>query len=300
MSKLERLLNLIAALTETSRPITRDEIKEKLPEGTYSENKESFRRTFERDKDELKSMGIPVIFDEAAQGYFIDSNSTTQGGPHLEPDELAALHIAFNLVRVESAEQDDPFWKLGPLSETSKEIQPLAEIPLDPTLNTLLKAAAERRVANFIYKGEERKIHPHRVLFNRGRWYLLGHDLDKNAMRNFRVTRIEGKVELGSAASFNLPNQKNLQLNEFPWRYGDEPTLKIRMRVEALHVPWIVNYLGESSVEKVNEDGSVVIEEEVNDWEAFRSFALTFLDGATILKPERIKEEMQTWLRSFL
>jgi len=300
MSKLERLLNLIAALTETNRPITRDGIKEKLPEGTYSDNKESFRRTFERDKEELKAMGIPVAFNEATQGYFIDSSTTTQSGPNLEPDELAALHIAFNLVRIESAKQDDPFWKLGPISEISKEVQPLAEIPLDPTLNTLLKAAAEKRAVTFRYKGEERRIHPHRVLFKRGRWYLLGHDLDKESIRNFRVTRIEGKVELGPAGSFELPNQENLHLNEFPWRYGDDPTVKVKMHVGALHVPWIVNYLGESSVETSNEDGSIVIKEEVNDWEAFRSFALTFLDGVKILEPEEIKEEMQTWLRSFL
>ena len=72
------------------------------------------------------------------------------------------------------------------------------------------------------------------------------------------------------------------------------------MRVEALHAPWIVNYLGENSVKEVNADGSVVIEEEVNDWKSFRSFALTFLDGVKILSPQESKENMQTWLRSFL
>ena len=72
------------------------------------------------------------------------------------------------------------------------------------------------------------------------------------------------------------------------------------MHVEALHAPWIVNYLGENSVKVINTDGSVVIEEEVNDWKSFRSFALTFLDGVKILAPKKNKEDMQAWLRSFL
>jgi len=300
MSKLERLLNLIAALTETSRPITRDGIKEKLPEGTYSDNKESFRRTFERDKEELKNIGILVIFDEATQGYFVESNELKESGSYLEPDELAALHIAFNLVRIESTGQEDPFWKLGPSSETSKDIQPLTEIPLDPSLNTALTATTEKRMVTFAYKGEKREINPLRVVFNRGRWYLVGYDLDKKAIRNFRVDRIEGKVELGEINSVDSLNQEDLQLNVFPWRYGEESNFKVTMHVEALHAPWIVNYLGENSVKEINTDGSVVIEEEVNDWKSFRSFALTFLDGVKILAPQKCKEDMQAWLRSFL
>lgn len=300
MPKLERLLNLIAALTETSRPITRDGIKEKLPEGTYSDNKESFRRTFERDKDELKDMGIPLVFDEATQGYFIESKELKENSSYLEPDELAALHIAFNLVRIESTGQEDPFWKLGPSSKTSKDIQPLTEIPLDPSLNTALTATAEKRIVTFTYKGEKRELNPRRVVFNRGRWYLVGYDLNKNAIRNFRVDRIEGKVELGEINSIDSLNQEDLQLNVFPWRYGEEANFKVTMHVEALHAPWIVNYLGENSVKVINTDGSVVIEEEVNDWKSFRSFALTFLDGVKILAPKKNKEDMQAWLRSFL
>ncbi len=300
MSKLERLLNLIAALTETSRPINRDGIKEKLPEGTYSDNKESFRRTFERDKEELKSMGIPVVFDEATQGYFVESKELNESGAYLEPDELAALHIASNLVRIESTGQEDPFWKLGPSSETIKDIRPLTEIPLDPSLNTALTATVEKRMVTFLYKGEKRDLNPLRVAFNRGRWYLVGYDLGKKAIRNFRVDRIEGKVELGEIYSVDSLNEEDLELNVFPWRYGEEHNLKVSMQVEALHAPWIVNYLGEKSVKEINADGSVIIEEEVNDWKSFRSFALTFLDGVKILTPEKSKKDMEAWLRSFL
>ena len=72
------------------------------------------------------------------------------------------------------------------------------------------------------------------------------------------------------------------------------------MQVEPSQAPWIINYLGEESVQKVNDDGSVVIQEAVCDWKAFRSFALTFLDGAEILTPKEMRDSMQIWLESLL
>ncbi|MAT37510.1 MAG: hypothetical protein CL420_05700 [Acidimicrobiaceae bacterium] len=300
MSKLERLLNLMAAMVEATRPITRDEIKEKLPAGTYSDNKESFRRTFERDKDELKKIGIPILFDEATQGYSVETGTSKEQSLNLESDELAALHIAFNLVRFQTTDKDNPFWKLGSHVSSEGEVQPLTEIPLDPTLSVLLGAATERQSVNFTYNEQAREVQPHRVTFKRGRWYLTGYDLNREANRNFRVSRIKGKVQLGEKASFEPPEQIKLELNEFPWRYGEEPARTVTMQIEPSQASWIISYLGEESVHKINDDGSVVIQELVCDWKAFRSFALTFLDGAEILAPEKLRQGMKEWLESLL
>ena len=59
MKKIERLLNLVSALLDAEKPLSRQSIRERIP-GAYSENDESFRRTFERDKDELRALGIPI------------------------------------------------------------------------------------------------------------------------------------------------------------------------------------------------------------------------------------------------
>ena len=72
------------------------------------------------------------------------------------------------------------------------------------------------------------------------------------------------------------------------------------MQIEPSQASWIISYLGEESVQKINDDGSVVIQELVCDWKAFRSFALTFLDGAEILAPEELREGMKEWLESML
>ena len=66
MKKLERLLDFVALLLETERPLTRHEIRDALPPGAYAEDDESFRRTFERDKDELRELGLPIVWEAVA------------------------------------------------------------------------------------------------------------------------------------------------------------------------------------------------------------------------------------------
>ena len=59
MKKLERLLDLVAALLDTERPLSRHDLRRRMPGEAYSNNDEAFRRTFERDKDELRALGLP-------------------------------------------------------------------------------------------------------------------------------------------------------------------------------------------------------------------------------------------------
>ena len=116
MDKLERLLNLTAALLHASHPLTADELRQRI--GGYPESKASFRRSFERDKDELRSMGVPIRVqtvpgtDPPIEGYAIDADDYAGLDLHLEPDELAALHLATNLVRLDGG-IGDALLKLG-------------------------------------------------------------------------------------------------------------------------------------------------------------------------------------------
>ena len=74
MDKLERLLNLTAALLHTSRPLTAEEIRERVP--GYPDNLVAFRRTFERDKDDLREMGIPLAVES------VESEERPTNWPH--------------------------------------------------------------------------------------------------------------------------------------------------------------------------------------------------------------------------
>ena len=78
MHKVERLVNLIALLLNTRRPLTVEEVRNTVP-GYQQEDYSSFKRMFERDKEELRSLGIPIerrFTDvwEIEEGYLISKD----------------------------------------------------------------------------------------------------------------------------------------------------------------------------------------------------------------------------------
>ena len=106
MDKLERLLNLTAALLHTPRPLSASELRARMA-GAYSEDLTAFRRMFERDKSDLRAIGVPIEvttlyrLDPPVEGYRIPAAAYAGRDVRFDPDELAALHLATNLVRLE-------------------------------------------------------------------------------------------------------------------------------------------------------------------------------------------------------
>lgn len=105
MDALERLLKLTATLLDTSVPLSAEQIRERVP--GYADDLAAFRRTFSRDKNALLSMRLPLRVepvpdsDPQVDGYRIDRQAYTGSDLNLDPEELAALHLANNLVRLE-------------------------------------------------------------------------------------------------------------------------------------------------------------------------------------------------------
>src|SRR5437764_1123194 len=98
MDRLERLINLTAALLEAERPLTADELHQRLP--GYAENAGAFRRAFERDKDVLREMGVPLVLEPVdpvsqpgVEGYRIAKGDAYLKAPAPDPDELARLLV---------------------------------------------------------------------------------------------------------------------------------------------------------------------------------------------------------------
>src|ERR671916_3228940 len=103
MRRIERLVNLIAALLETLRPLTAEDIRHQVA-GYGGTSLEAFRRSFERDKETLRDMGVPLeivptdAFSEQADGYIIPKDKYYLPELDLEPEELAALKLAADAV----------------------------------------------------------------------------------------------------------------------------------------------------------------------------------------------------------
>lgn len=306
MDKLERLLNLTATLLEANRPLTSEELHQRVP--GYPDERESFRRQFERDKDDLREMGIPVRLESVAgthppvEGYRVDSADYYLPDPGLTPDELAALHLAASMVQVEGVHGMGAVWKLGgavseDVSDAAAPTHDVAPIPGDANLIALFSAVTDRRVAWFSYNGAERETHPYRLDHQRGRWYLTAFDRLRAEERVFRVDRVEGSVRVGNErGAFTRPEEAVPGLRLEPWELGEGDPTVARLLVDADQAPVVVHHLGADSVEERRPDGSVVVRVEVTNPDGFRTFVLGFLDHAEVLQPASLRDHMVGWL----
>lgn len=304
MEKLERLMNLTAALLATSRPLTIHQIHERV-EG-YPAAYESFRRAFERDKDDLREMGVPVAVadvpgtDPVAVGYRIPPEEYYLTDPGLEPDELAALRLASRVVRLEGFGADQALWKLGGVGTAvtvggDEAAEPLAALPADPNLPRLFSAIASRSPVRFAYRGETRTVEPVRIDFRRGRWYVGAHDRDRDDARSFRFDRIDGDVEILDERFEPRALERSGARNE-PWELGDAEPVTARLLVHRPLAAWAERRLGSGRVSRRRDDGSTVFEIPVTNDEAFRSFVIEFLEHAEILDPPELRASYVEWL----
>jgi proteasome accessory factor B len=302
--RLERLINLVAALLHAERPLTADELRHRLP--GYAEDHGTFRRAFERDKEALRDLGIPVVVepvDDAAQpgvvGYRIRKEAYYLQDPGLAPDELAALHLAASAVRLDGANGVAALWKLGgelgergPSSPTA-----VAALPGAAHLAPVFAAISARRRITFVYRGRGRRWDPWRLSFRNGHWYLAGYDHDAAEERLFRLDRIESEVTVtGEAGAFERPPHVGTQPP--PWEMGTDEALTARLLVDAGQAGWAAAHVGPDAVEGWRPDGSVVLAVRVTNRDAFRSFVLGFLDHAEVLGPPELRAEMVDWLEA--
>ncbi len=215
-AKTERLLNLTIALLATRRSLTREQVRRAVP--GYPETDEAFERMFERDKEELRDMGIPVevvsgdVYFDDEIGYRIDRQAYAVPEVSFTPEEMAVLGLAARAWTHASlaAPATSALLKLSAYGETAS---PALTAGLEPRLDAgeaaflpLWQAVRDRASVAFGYrKGDgsapaTRTVDPWGILSRNGRWYLVGLDHDRGAARVFRVSRISGEVRRVSAA----------------------------------------------------------------------------------------------------
>jgi predicted DNA-binding transcriptional regulator YafY len=299
VDKLERLLNLTAALLQTERPLTADELRHRID--GYPDNLVSFRRAFERDKEDLREMGIPISVepipgaDPAADGYRIHKRDYYLPDPGLAPDELAALHLAARTVTLEGSSPDEALRKLGGLvAPEPASGSELTSLPADDNLMALFRAVAERRLASFTYRAVSRAVEPYRLDFVRGRWYVTGRDRTRDAERHFRLDRIGSTIQLGPPGGFAAPAEHPAGVRLAPWELGESEPVEARVLVDPDQVPWAEHNLGAPDERRTG--GAAIFTVRVTNEDAFRSFVLSFLHHAEVLDPPSCRADLVSWL----
>jgi proteasome accessory factor B len=253
--RTERLLSIVVLLLSSRRYLTAEQIRAAV--SGYPEEQEAFKRMFERDKEELRDLGIPLETGRASQfdddlGYRISRQDYELPEIHLEPDEAAVLGIASRVwqsaefagaatgaalkLRAASREADGDSSASPPPG-----IQPRLTTQ-EPAFGPLWEAVRDRRPVTFDYlasgRSEIRKriLEPWGVVNRRGRWYVAGYDRTRDAPRVFRLSRITGPVKLaGPQGSVKVPEGTDVRelVKDWDRPVARDHTATLRVRAGA-------------------------------------------------------------------
>ena len=225
--KTERLLSLVVCLLSTRRYLTAEQIRQAV--AGYPEQPEAFKRMFERDKEELRELGIPLEtgslspLDGEDIGYRVQQQAYELPELRLEADEAAVLGLAARVwrhaelagaaagallkLRAAGIDTDDR----DADADARQGIEPRVHTT-EPAFGPLWEAVRDRRPVTFAYRAagrsepQIRELEPWGVVNRHGRWYVAGRDRGRDAVRVFRLGRIEGDVRFsGPSGSVTVP-----------------------------------------------------------------------------------------------
>ncbi len=225
--KSERLMNLLIMLLVQRHFVPKQRIRSILYAGSTDD---AFEKMFERDKEELRSLGVPIevghmdaYFDDEP-GYRIQPEQLGLPAIELEADEAAVIGLATRV------------WQHARLAEaTTDAVRKLSAAGIDvdvsaldiveprlsadePSFDVFWEATQERCEVEFDYRTAgsaettTRHLQPWGVARHSGRWYVVGHDTDRGEERVFRLSRVQGQARRrGPAAAYDVPPGTDLQ-----------------------------------------------------------------------------------------
>ena len=234
-ARTERMLNLLFVLLNSRTPLTREQIRERVP--GYGDSNEAFERMFERDKAALRDLAIPVetkpvdMFHDDVLGYRIDRSDWLMPEISITAEERTYLALAASA------------WQNAQLSTAARQAvssvdarEQGAEISVPVSLakgrrhiTEILAGIANGKTVVFDYVGlnqsevVKRTIDPWRALLHSGHWYLIGFDQDKGEVRTFRTDRIVGDlVETKHDILESMPKDFDLSAITDTWEHSDK------------------------------------------------------------------------------
>jgi len=217
-------MNLMVLLLVSARFLTKAEIREAV-EGYQGVSDAAFEKTFERDKEELRLLGVPLqvgpvdAFFSDETGYAIAKDDF-----ELPPIEFTAAEIAIIGVAARAwanneltANTTAAIHKLRAAGwdvdlNQLQDLQPVVHVD-DSVFVDIWRATQDSHEIEFDYQRpggapSRRSLQPWRMFAVAGRWYVVGQDLHRQGPRAFRLSRFLGEVTLvGKPGSFAIPDE---------------------------------------------------------------------------------------------
>jgi proteasome accessory factor C len=249
--KLIRQLSLISFLMAQGRPVSALEIKREV-EGYSDMNDDAFARRFYADRAELESLGIELGVEKPGEGFFeaelysLPPENFYLDAIKFSDDELAAMSTALMLLSegefayaepLRLALQQVAWGHPNPLKEGERAPVEMAMTAsaggreLSQRLSKIETAISRRKTVEFTYytmerdETEKRKVDPFHLVFRGGQFYLIGHAHEREAVRVFRLSRIQGKVGYASKAEHDFSPPESFDRRDYgqraDWQLGE-------------------------------------------------------------------------------
>jgi proteasome accessory factor BC len=317
--KLIRQLSLVAFLMAERRLLTARDVKSNV-EGYSEMSDEAFARRFYSDRAELTALGVPLqsqrdeftgeeLYTLRSEHYFLDRLD-------LDDDELAALQTALYYLEGKFA-YAEPFrlalqnLALGragfaePPTDTAERVRvsaPDYSPELAGRLAKLESAISKQRTVRFGYwsprrsRPGERTVNPYALRLDDGNWYVIGHDLDRDTTRTFKVSRIRGDIRFATRRErdFRVPADFDVEQHRIPrpWQIG-EIVGRARIAVSEDTAWWVERTLSDAGT---IDDG--VFETDYATVELLAGWVLRQNGRAVPLEPDELVESVSDALAS--
>ncbi len=306
MEPLERLLNVVGLLLETTRPLTFEQIRSAMPEAYGQEDAESAKRMFERDKDALRSYDIPLEMRDvdvwgAEQGYVIPKERYYLPEISFTPEEMAALFVAAHTAGEDhTAEQAVRKLLYGADGGvlTGLAASPLAAGSDAPSARLLAAADAAQRLrrVRFGYRTSAgnagmRDVDAYAMVCRSGHWYLVGHDRERDDIRAFRLSRLSTDVSEAGEGSQPPKGFDAADHVAGPWaatETRERATVALSPRVAW----WATTGLAGADAGRVRDDGWTEVTLPLADEAELASWILEFGPDAEAVGPDSLRREL--------
>ena len=303
--KTERLINLTLGLLSSKRFLTKNEIFKNI--AGYSGSPETMERMFERDKDELRSMGIeievgqldPLFEDE--MGYLIKSSKIQIQPNEFTKDELLLMTMAANVWK-QSAFSDISKNALMKVSSIDSEIGfnavALSMID-DEGLNAdrfqkIIDAIQSKKYISFLYNNKNRVMAPFALKSTGGFWYLIGQEKGES-IKVFKIIRIQSEIVIDKSSSqFEIP--VDFKVDEFLKNTTSDQAQTAKLLIRENRV----NALRSRGSVQENSNGWDTLEITFDDLEQMIKEVLWFGDDIVVLSPPKLRSEVISRLREII
>lgn len=215
--RAERLMCLLLLIKSRGRRgMTRGELHEQLLDYAKCASEDAFERMLERDKADLRDMGVVLdvvqrdAYHEDQSAYVLGNGTMLSMPVRFDADELAVLGMAaeawdrgtWSAIAHGALRKLEVFTDVYPTEPTAR-----ISLRTDAHLEPIRAAIRGRHAVAFAYRrpgdteAATRHVEPWGLLYRQGGWYCVGHDLDRDAARVFRTSRIAGSIAAGGAAT---------------------------------------------------------------------------------------------------